>query len=121
MKAFALLIATLFLVGGTVVAQSGSDWEEFEYNRRLVKQSHLVVPKEGLVPDPATAIAIAYAVSVPIYGKKNMDEEKPFRTELKNGVWMVLGTMQCKSCAGGTLVMEIDKQTGKILFATHTM
>ena len=121
MKAVALLIAVFLLVGGTVVAQSGSDGEEFEFNRRLVKKTHSFTPKDGFVPDKASAIAIAYAVAVPIYGKKEMDAELPFRAELKDGVWMVLGTMHCANCDGGTLVMEIDKQTARILFVTHTM
>jgi len=74
----------------------------------------------GFVPDKDTAVAIAYAVAVPIYGKKEMDGEMPFRAEMENGVWTILGTMHCQSCVGETLVMQIDKNFGKILFLTHT-
>ncbi|MGD1107640.1 MAG: NTF2 fold immunity protein [Terracidiphilus sp.] len=72
------------------------------------------------MPDTNTAIAIAYVVAVPIYGKKEMDQEKPFRAELENGAWTILGTLHCASCMGGTLFMQIDKASGKILFLTHT-
>ena len=98
-----------------------SDQEEFEFNRRLAKTSKSVLPAEGFVTNKETAIAIAYAISLPVYGKKQLDSELPFRAELKDGVWTVLGTLKCQNCEGGTLVVLIDKPTGKILFMTHTM
>jgi len=101
-------------------AQTTNDSEEFAYNRRLIKTTHSFSPKDGFVPDKATAVAIAYAIAVPIYGKKSMDSELPFRAELKDGVWTVLTTLNCKSCEGGTLVVQIEKVSGKILFLTHT-
>lgn len=112
------LIAALFAI--VCVAQTPSDHEEFEYNRHLARTSHSFIPKGGFVPDKDAAIAIAYAVALPVYGKKQLDSELPLRAELKDGIWTVLGTLQCKSCDGGTLVLQIDKATGKILFLTHT-
>jgi hypothetical protein len=112
------LTAVLFAV--VCLAQAPSDHEEFEYNRWLAKTSHSFTPKDGFVPDENTAIAIAYAVALPVYGKKELDSELPLRAELSDGVWTVLGTLHCKSCVGGTLVLQIDKATGKILFLTHT-
>ncbi len=72
-----------------------------------------------MVPDSSTAAAIAYAVAVPVYGKKEMDSEQPFRADLKGGVWTVLGTLHCSSCDGGTVVVQIEKTTGKIVYMTH--
>jgi hypothetical protein len=115
---FPLLLALLICV--ICSAQTASDHDEFVYNRRLIETTQSYQPKNGFVPDKDTAIAIAYAVAVPIYGKKAMDDEKPFRTELENGVWTVLGTLNCGSCVGGTLVMQIDKASGRVLFLTHT-
>lgn len=104
----------------TCFAQTTKDHDEFIYNRHLIAHSRSFVPKNGFVPDKTTAVAIAYVVAVPIYGKKEMDQERPFRAELKDGVWTILGTLHCASCMGGTLLMQIDKATGKILFASHT-
>jgi len=115
------LVLALIALCVASVAQSPKDSDEFRYNRRLVKTTHTSIPKNGFVPDKDTAIAIAYAVSVPVNGKKQMDAELPFRTELKDGVWMVLGTLHCESCEGGTLVVEIDRVSGRILHMTHTM
>jgi hypothetical protein len=118
MKAcFSLVFAALCLISA---AQTPNDHEEFEYNRRFIVSAHSPKPKDGFVPDKETAISIARAVALPVYGRKLVDEEQPFRSELKDGVWMVLGTMHCDHCVGGTLVIEIDKTSGKVLFMTHT-
>jgi len=115
-----LLTLVSLLVALALVAQSPSEHDMFVYNRRLIKQGHSYLPKNGYVPDKDTAVAIAYAVAVPIYGKKEMDGEKPFQAELEDGIWTIQGTFHCDSCAGGTLVMQISKASGKILFLTHT-
>ena len=116
----ALLFLLVCVTSFVCSAQTLSDHDEFEYNRRLVRTTHSFVPKSGFVPDRETAIAIAYAIGLPIYGKTNLDSELPFRAELKGGVWTVLGTLHCRSCDGGTLVMQIDKSSGKVLFLIHT-
>lgn len=109
----ALLFASL------AVAQTAKDQEEFAYVRHQIATSHSFTPKHGMVPDSSTAAAIAYAVAVPVYGKKEMDSEQPFRADLKGGVWTVLGTLHCSSCDGGTVVVQIEKTTGKIVYMTH--
>jgi hypothetical protein len=81
---------------------------------------HSYVPKEGFVPDAATAIRIAEAVWIPIYGEKDIAEQKPFRAILKNGVWTVLGTFNHPpSWSGGVALAEISKATGQILRISH--
>ena len=115
-----LPLLVIILICAICSAQTSSDHDEFVYNRRLMKTSPSSVPKNGFVPDNDTAIAIAYAVALPIYGRKQIDGEKPLRAELDDGVWTVLGTLHCQSCEGGTLVMQIDKTTGRIVFLTHT-
>lgn len=119
MSKLGLFLVVLSLISGSCLGQTSNDHDEFVYNRHLIKNSHSFVPKNGFVPDKNTAVAIAYAVAVPIYGKKQMDKEEPFRADLKDGVWTVLGTMHCVSCMGGTLIMQIDKSSGKIIFVGH--
>jgi len=121
MKAY---LATAFLaICVAASAQSTRDRDDFDWVRnqfKLTKSAHEAFPKNGYVPDKDTAFAVAYAVAVPVYGKKQMDEELPFRAELKYGVWIVLGTLHCALCAGGTVIVEIDKASGRILFMIHT-
>jgi NTF2 fold immunity protein len=79
-------------------------------------------PPAGYVPDAATAIGIAVAVWLPIYGQKRIDTEKPYIATLKGDVWTVVGTFNCKGhCVGGVALAEISKQDGTILRVIHGM
>jgi hypothetical protein len=75
-------------------------------------------PKNGFVPDERTAIAIAEAVFIPIYGKEQIDSEKPLKGKLKNGIWTVQGSLP-KGWDGGNAVVTIARQNGRIVFVTH--
>lgn len=78
---------------------------------------HNYVPKEGYVPNADTAIKIAEAVWLPIYGK-GINDMKPFKATLKGGVWTVEGTLP-KVMPGGVPVAEVDKNTGQIIRVSH--
>jgi hypothetical protein len=75
-------------------------------------------PPKGYVPEAATAIRIAEAVWIPIYGEETLKDEKPFKAHLVNGVWIVRGTLP-EGMLGGTAYAEISKETGQILNVTH--
>ena len=75
-------------------------------------------PKSGYVPDEQTAIAIAVAIWIPIYGKEQIENEKPFRATLKDGVWTVTGTLP-EGYDGGTALAEIAQDDGRILRVIH--
>src|SRR5437660_12774986 len=49
------------------------------------------VPPRGFVPDSATAVRIAIAGWIPIYGESLITAEKPFAATLKDSVWTVRG------------------------------
>ena len=77
-----------------------------------------VQPKEGFVPDQATAVRIAEAILVPIYGEELIKSERPFRATLKEGIWTVVGTLP-QRFAGGAAVVRLAKADGRILFVIH--
>lgn len=108
----------LLIAWQSVSAQSSK--EKFAYDRQLTRQAKSFMPAKGLVPDEGSAIAIATAVATPIYGLKQIDSESPLRADLKGGVWLVIGTMHCNDCEGGTLVVQIKRSNGEILFISHT-
>ena len=84
-------------------------------------------PPQGYVPDAATAVQIAEAVLVPVYGKKQIESEKPLTAKLENDVWTVSGTLRCPDgkggtttqCVGGTAVVQISKADARIILMTH--
>jgi hypothetical protein len=79
------------------------------------------------VPDAATAVRIAEAVLVPVYGKKQIESEEPFTAKLKDDVWTVAGTLRCPdgkggittSCDGGVAVVEISKVDAHVISMIH--
>ncbi|SEO31600.1 NTF2 fold immunity protein [Mucilaginibacter gossypiicola] len=79
-----------------------------------VKRQEARIPK---VPDEKTAIKIAEAVWLPIYGE-SIYQERPFTATLNNGVWYVYG---CKpdSALGGVAEIKIRKSDCKILWFQH--
>jgi hypothetical protein len=80
-------------------------------------------PPSGFVPDATTAIKVAEAVLVPVYGDKVIASERPLTVSLgRNGIWTVSGTLHCpgeSDCDGGVAIVRIAKVDGKILSMIH--
>ena len=73
--------------------------------------------KDGYVPNKETAIKVAEALWLPVYGDK-INNSKPFVAELKDGkVWIVQGTLHAQK--GGVPYIEIQKSDCKILKMYH--
>jgi len=82
------------------------------------------------VPNKATAIKIAEAVWLPIYGEK-IYSERPFEATLRGDtLWVVTGTLngangydsttgELSVTVGGVVYIEIRKKDGKILIVNH--
>ena len=81
------------------------------------------MPPAGFVPDSATAVRVAVAVWIPIYGEPQIMSEKPFVATLKDSVSTVTGSLppapKGQVVVGGTAVAKIAKRDGRILFVTH--
>jgi hypothetical protein len=75
-------------------------------------------PTKGYVPDEQTAISIAVAVWAPIYGRKQIESEKPYKASLKEGIWTVTGTLP-EGYVGGTAIAEISQESGCIVRVIH--
>ena len=109
-----VLVGALILAGSTALARPAS-----------------YVPPNGLVPDEKTAIQIAEAVLLPIYGREVILGERPFRGTLHGDVWTVAGTLHCTDaaqrprpstdCVGGTAIIDISKRDGRVLRVIHEL
>ncbi len=104
------LILAIFVVPTVAWSAGGTEFSDAE-------AEHHFMPEDGMVPDEATAIKIAEAVWLPIYGK-TLDDERPFHATLQNGVWFVTGTLP-EGWLGGTAEAEISKIDGRILRISH--
>jgi NTF2 fold immunity protein len=80
-------------------------------------------PRAGFVPNAETAVKVAEAVLIPVYGEKHILSERPFKATLDGDVWTVDGTVPCEQpehgCLGGAAQVKISKSTGQILFMIH--
>jgi hypothetical protein len=82
------------------------------------QSKHRVVPREGFVPDEKTAVRIAEAVLIPVYGETQIVGQRPFKAQLRNGVWTVKGSLP-QGIDGGTALAEIRRSDGKIIRISH--
>jgi len=78
---------------------------------------HIYAPVQGYVPDETTAIKIAEAIWLPLYGK-NIYSRKPFIAKLNGESWVVTGSLPIHMI-GGVPVIEISKKIGEILRVSH--
>src|SRR5215471_8129705 len=51
-------------------------------------------PKDGYVPDSRTAIDVAKAILIPIYGNDVVRREEPFTASLDGIIWTVKGAVR---------------------------
>ena len=102
-----VLFAIIFINGNHLSAQQKSNDSMRGY-----------IPKNGFVPDKITAVRIAIAVWLPIYGEI-IYKEKPYIANLKNGVWIVKGSLP-KGSVGGVAMIAIQKKDGKIITVIHS-
>mgnify|MGYP001545359404 CR=1 FL=1 len=73
---------------------------------------------KNFVPDSVTAIKIAEAIWLPIYGE-SIDKEKPFMvTLIGDSIWFVEGSTLPQTI-GGTAEIKIRKSDCKILSVCH--
>jgi hypothetical protein len=73
---------------------------------------------KGLIPDEETAIKIAEAIWLPIYGE-TIYTKKPFKAQLENEIWIVQGSIPIGT-KGGVPYIEIQKNDCKVLKVTHS-
>jgi hypothetical protein len=74
----------------------------------------IVYPHDGYIPNELTAVRVAEAVWVSIYGEK-IYNQKPYRINLiKDSIWVVNGSVSSGGY-GENAHIEIRKKDGKIL------
>ena len=72
------------------------------------------LPEAGVVPDAVTAMRIAEAVWIPLYGEELVKQQSPLEADLSSSVWTVRGTCQSEQAAN-RLVAAIAQTDGRIL------
>jgi hypothetical protein len=92
------------------------EWKALDLSLKSAKS---IRPKNGWVPDEATAIRIGEAVAIAQWGEAKIAKERPFKARLRNDVWTIHGTLHPQGAFGGTAVVQLSKSTGAVLLALH--
>ncbi|MCH7947882.1 MAG: YbbC/YhhH family protein [candidate division Zixibacteria bacterium] len=114
MKSKIFFLALLFLlitISTTCSTKKGKTFDTSEENSS-------VIPVDGRVPNEETAIRIAEAVWLPIYGNE-IYNSKPFHAKLiGDSIWVVEGTLP-EGHLGGVPYAAIQKKDGKVVKISH--
>jgi len=108
----------IFILAILSVPSRAQDHEAVEYARRYAVGQKSMSVENGYVPDRATAIRIAVAVLIPIYGPAIEKKEAPWNAELKGDIWTVVGAFHGKG-VGGEAIVQLRKSNGTVTFITH--
>ncbi|QOW09572.1 hypothetical protein Q73A0000_03930 [Kaistella flava (ex Peng et al. 2021)] len=73
---------------------------------------------ELLIKDENTAIKVAEPILFEIYGKKKIEDEKPYEAYLIKNYWVINGTIN-RFSFGGAFSIIIDARNSKIINVTH--
>jgi hypothetical protein len=113
--AFLLTVAAVIILGphGLLADESGAA------PRDNSVPTENFVPRDGFVPNAETAMRIAEAVWIPIYGEDRISSEKPFNATLTNDIWTVTGADLPPGTVGGVAEAQISKRDGRIVRVIH--
>jgi hypothetical protein len=70
------------------------------------------------VPNEVVAIAVAEAIVTGVYGREQIQSEKPLVASLDRGAWTVSGTMSERR-PGGVFVIRINQNDSKVVSMTN--
>ena len=79
---------------------------------------HNVIGKESILITEKKVIKFAEFILFDIYGKKNVENQKPYDIFQIDKYWLISGTLS-KGTLGGTFMMMIDSRNYKIIRLTH--
>lgn len=79
---------------------------------------HNVIGKESILTKEKKVIEFAEIILFDIYGKKNIERQKPYNIFQIDKYWLISGTLS-KEIKGGTFMMIIDSRNYKIIRLIH--
>ena len=117
-----LIIALLFVINSNCQTFKGRVVLGEKYAREFVKKA--INDKtykpfyDTLITDKQTAINIVEPVLFKVYGKPNIENQKPYECYLIDGYWYVAGTLS-KDSKGGVFEVVVSAKDEKIIKLVH--
>ncbi|KAF2508281.1 YbbC/YhhH family protein [Flavobacterium foetidum] len=115
-----LLLATLSSCAQNKRLILGKEYAKEELKNALSKkpQHNVVNNKEIIIKDSITATKIAEPILYNIYGKENIEKQRPYEIYLLENYWVISGTLP-ENYLGGTFLIIIDARNSQIIKITH--
>ena len=82
------------------------------------KLHNIINSKDKIIKNQETLISVIEPILFDIYGKENIEDQKPYRINDFENYYVVNGTLD-KNYVGGTFLIIIDKRNAQILKMTH--
>jgi hypothetical protein len=92
--------------------------EELEIALRDKKEHNVVDNKNLIIKDSLTAIKVAEPILFSIYGKKNIEVQKPYKIYLINNYWVISGVLP-EGYVGGNFLIIFDGRNSKVIRITY--
>ena len=84
----------------------------------LKNKSDRIDMKFKLIPKKENAINYAEIILFELYGKENIESEKPYQIHLIKDYWIMTGSLP-KGMKGGVFELVFDSWNGKVLILEH--
>ena len=101
----------------SVMGKSNAE-QELKFALSKESQHNVIDNKSLLIKDSSTAINVAEPILFSIYGKENIENQKPYESYLIENYWVIAGTLP-EDSVGGTFLIIIDARNSKVLKITH--
>jgi hypothetical protein len=126
MKKYKLLFIVLFFLANYAFAQGnnnerlvlGEEEASAFLELALDGKEFNIIANHNVAENQDIAIAIAEAVLFNIYGKQNIEKQKPYEVYLINNYWVIFGTLPM-GWLGGTFKIIISEKDGRIILIGH--
>ena len=118
-----LIFSSLLQIGCSKVEEKEIVKNVTNLEKPQISQSNASASSETpskYVSDEQTAIDIAVKAWIPKFGKKQIEDEKPYHATLKNGVWIVTGSLPKSWNVGGVAMANILQKDGRVLEIAHS-
>ena len=120
-----IILLTIILTSSSIFGQETERWKITEKQaKEIIGESlsdttyHNVIGLQPILTKREKAIEFAEFILWNIYGKKNIEKQKPYDVFLINNYWFLSGTLP-KGMKGGTFTIIIDSRNYRIIRLTH--
>lgn len=116
----AVVLSTSLVSCSDKLTKEYNEANEIEYAKTELKSAIIkneILP-DRVISDSQTAVDVAESILFKIYGEENIIKQRPYDVNFTDGYYIINGTFP-KPTIGGTFLIIINSQDGKVIKLTH--